>query len=46
MPDVRFIWLGSINKWIIPRKIRRIVEKDHLVMWNSGTSREQSSKGP
>ena len=28
MPDVRFIWLGSINKWIIPRKIRRIVEKD------------------
>ena len=29
MPDVRFIWLGSINKWIIPRKIRRIVEKDH-----------------
>ena len=29
MPDVRFIWLGSINKWIIPRKIRRLVEKDH-----------------
>ena len=28
MPDVRFIWLGSINKWIIPRKIRRHVEKD------------------
>ena len=46
MPDVRFIWLGSINKWIIPRKIRRIVEKDHPVMWNSlATSREQSSKG-
>ncbi|MDU5561396.1 MAG: glycosyltransferase, partial [Streptococcus parasanguinis] len=29
MPDVRSIWLGSINKWIIPRKIRRLVEKDH-----------------
>lgn len=29
MPHVRFIWLGSVNKWIIPKKIRRIVEKDH-----------------
>ena len=29
MPDVRFIWLGSINKWLIPRAIRRLVEKDH-----------------
>ena len=47
MPDVRFIWLGSINKWIIPRKIRRIVERIIQVMWNSlATSRERSSKGP
>ena len=29
MPDVRFIWLGSINKWLIPCAIRRLVEKDH-----------------
>ena len=29
LPHVRFIWLGSVNKWIIPRKIRKIVEKDH-----------------
>lgn len=29
MPDVRFIWLGSINKWLIPASIRRLVEKDH-----------------
>ena len=29
MPHVRFIWLGSINKWLIPRKIRRLVETDH-----------------
>ena len=29
MPHVRFIWLGSVNRWIIPRKIRRIVEGEH-----------------
>ena len=29
MPDVRFIWLGSVNKWIIPAEIRHIVEGDH-----------------
>lgn len=29
MPHVRFIWLGSVNKWIIPARIRRIVEGDH-----------------
>ena len=29
MPDVRFIWLGSINKWIIPRKIRNLVLFNH-----------------
>ncbi|GGE35544.1 glycosyltransferase [Streptococcus himalayensis] len=29
MPDVRFIWLGSINKLIIPRKIRDLVLFDH-----------------
>ena len=48
MPDVRFIWLGSINKWIIPRKIRRIVEKDHPsnVEFPGYFQGEQSSKGP
>lgn len=29
MPHVRFIWLGSINKWLIPSYIRRIVNGDH-----------------
>ncbi|MDO4666921.1 MAG: glycosyltransferase [Streptococcus sp.] len=29
MPDVRFIWLGSINKWLIPRQIRHLVMFDH-----------------
>ncbi|MEW4354320.1 glycosyltransferase [Streptococcus pneumoniae] len=29
MPDVRFIWLGSINKLIIPRKIRDLVLFNH-----------------
>ena len=29
MPDVRFIWLGSINLWIIPRKIRDLVLYNH-----------------
>ncbi|MFZ1758568.1 MAG: glycosyltransferase [Streptococcus suis] len=29
MPHVRFIWLGSINKWLIPPYIRKIVEGDH-----------------
>lgn len=29
MPDVRFIWLGSISKWIIPRKIRKLVQRNH-----------------
>ena len=29
MPHVRFIWLGSIHKWLIPPAIRRIVEGTH-----------------
>ena len=29
MPDVRFIWLGSINLWLIPRKIRDLVLHNH-----------------
>ena len=29
MPDVRFIWLGSVNKWIIPSEIRHIVDGEH-----------------
>lgn len=29
MPDVRFIWFGETNKYVIPAKVRRIVEKDH-----------------
>lgn len=29
MPHVRFIWLGSIKKWLIPRKIREIVNGNH-----------------
>ena len=29
MPHVRFIWLGSINKWMIPSYIRKIVEEEH-----------------
>ena len=29
MPHVRFIWLGSISKWLIPKKIRDIVNGKH-----------------
>lgn len=29
MPHVRFIWLGSINKWLIPSYIRKIIEGEH-----------------
>lgn len=29
MPHVRFIWLGSINKWLIPSYIRTIVNGAH-----------------
>ncbi|MFD0845237.1 glycosyltransferase family 4 protein [Streptococcus saliviloxodontae] len=29
MPDVTFIWFGQINKWLIPSKVRRLVEKNH-----------------
>lgn len=29
MPDVRFIWFGDTNKWVIPHKVRRLVEHDH-----------------
>ncbi|MGT2715080.1 glycosyltransferase family 4 protein [Streptococcus respiraculi] len=29
LPHVRFIWLGSVNKWIIPSYIRKIVEGNH-----------------
>lgn len=29
MPDVRFIWFGETNKWVIPASVRRIVTKNH-----------------
>ncbi len=29
MPDVRFIWFGETNKWVIPHKVRQIVTKKH-----------------
>ncbi len=29
MPDVRFIWFGESPLWQIPRKIRRLVTKNH-----------------
>lgn len=29
MPHVRFIWLGSVNLWLIPAAIRRIVQGAH-----------------
>ena len=29
MPDIRFIWFGETNKWVIPRKVRQIVTKQH-----------------
>ncbi|MGT2844042.1 glycosyltransferase [Streptococcus hongkongensis] len=29
MPDVRFIWFGETNKWIIPAEVRQLVEHNH-----------------
>lgn len=29
MPDVRFIWFGETNLWIIPRWVRRLVKQNH-----------------
>ncbi|TWS95289.1 glycosyltransferase [Streptococcus sp. sy018] len=29
LPHVRFIWFGETNKWVIPAKIRRLVNKHH-----------------
>lgn len=29
LPQVRFIWFGETNKWVIPWSVRRIVEKNH-----------------
>ena len=29
MPDVRFIWFGETNKWVIPHKVRSIVTRKH-----------------
>lgn len=29
LPEVRFIWFGETNKWVIPWSVRRIVEKNH-----------------
>lgn len=29
MPDVRFIWFGETNKWVIPHKVRRLVTRKH-----------------
>ncbi|MGT2933291.1 glycosyltransferase family 4 protein [Streptococcus catagoni] len=29
MPDVRFIWFGQISKWLIPSKVRKIINGKH-----------------
>jgi 1,2-diacylglycerol-3-alpha-glucose alpha-1,2-glucosyltransferase len=29
MPDVRFIWFGETNKWVVPHKVRSIVTRKH-----------------
>ncbi|MGT2745170.1 glycosyltransferase family 4 protein [Streptococcus phocae subsp. phocae] len=29
MPDVRFIWFGETNKWVIPSAVRRLVNGNH-----------------
>ncbi|MGT2934426.1 glycosyltransferase family 4 protein [Streptococcus castoreus] len=29
MPDVRFIWFGETNKWVIPLKVRQLVNGEH-----------------
>lgn len=29
MPDVRFIWFGETNKWMIPSEVRQIVNGKH-----------------
>lgn len=29
LPEVQFIWFGGINKWMIPREIRRVVSGNH-----------------
>lgn len=29
MPDVRFIWFGDTNKWVIPARVRQIVNGKH-----------------
>ncbi|GFG42544.1 putative sugar transferase [Streptococcus canis] len=29
MPDVRFIWFGETNKWVIPAQVRRLVNGNH-----------------
>ncbi len=46
MPDVRFIWLGfSINKWIIPCKIRHRGKDHPSNVESSGYFKERSSMG-
>ncbi|HEP7075564.1 TPA: glycosyltransferase family 4 protein [Streptococcus pyogenes] len=29
MPDVRFIWFGETNKWVIPAQVRQMVNGNH-----------------
>lgn len=29
MPDIRFIWFGETNKWVIPRRVRQLVTHRH-----------------
>lgn len=29
LPQIQFIWFGDMNKYLIPKSIRRLVEKDH-----------------
>lgn len=29
LPNIRFIWFGETNKWVVPHSVRRIVTKNH-----------------
>ncbi|WP_159582834.1 glycosyltransferase family 4 protein [Streptococcus halichoeri] len=29
LPEVQFIWFGETNRWVIPRKVRRLVSSKH-----------------
>lgn len=47
MPDVRFIWFGETNKWVIPAQVRQMVNGNHpKILFSQDTLKGMFMKVP